>query len=70
MRDKEKQKQQKLNQLMQRQPDNGRNIAQAEANAENASFKVASQDKLLAEEIDKLELKKLNDIRVTYLIDC
>ena len=38
--------------------------AQAEANAENASYKVAAQDKLLAEEIDKLEQKKLNDMRV------
>ena len=68
VRDKEKQKQQRLNQLMQRQPDDGRNIAQAEANAESASQKVASQDKILADEIDKLEQKKLNDMKVNELI--
>ena len=38
--------------------------AQAEANAESASQRVASQDKILAEEIDKLEQKKLNDMKV------
>jgi hypothetical protein len=38
--------------------------AQAEANAESAAQKVASQDKILAEEIDKLEEKKLNDMKV------
>jgi hypothetical protein len=38
--------------------------AQAEANAESASQKVASQDKILADEIDKLEQKKLNDMKV------
>ena len=48
---------------MQRQPDDGRNIAQAEANAESAAQKVFSQDKILAEEIDKLEQKKLNDMK-------
>lgn len=43
--------------------------AQAEANAENASYKVAAQDKLLAEEIDKLEQKKLNDMKVGTWFD-
>ena len=38
--------------------------AQAEANAESASQKVASQDKILADEIDKLEQKILNDMKV------
>ena len=64
VRDKEKQKQQKLNQLLQKQPDDGRNIAQAEANAESASQKVNTQDRILNEEIDKLEEKKLNDMKV------
>ncbi len=67
MRDKEKQKQQKLNELMQRQPDDGRNIAQAEANAESAKQRVTAQDRILADEIDKLEQKKLNDMKVSSL---
>jgi hypothetical protein len=63
VRDKEKQKQQKLNQLLQKQPDDGRNIAQAEENAESASQKVNTQDRFLNEEIEKLEEKKLNDMK-------
>lgn len=63
VRDKEKQKQQKLNQLLQSQPDNGRHIAQAEANAESASQTVSTQDRILNEEIDKLENKKLTDMK-------
>jgi hypothetical protein len=64
-RDKEKQKQQKLSQLMQKQTDDGRNIAQAQANAENAANRVNTQDKILAVELDNLEKKKLNDIKVS-----
>ncbi len=37
--------------------------AQAQANAESAAYKVSTQDKLLADEIDKLEEKKLTDMR-------
>jgi hypothetical protein len=67
-RDKEKQKQQKLSQLMQRQNDDGRNIAQAQANAETAANSVNTQDKILAEELDNLEKKKLNDMKVWFLL--
>jgi hypothetical protein len=68
-RDKERREQQKVSHLMQRQPgnggdDNGRNIAKAEALAENAASRVTTQDKILAEELDTLEKKKLNDMRV------
>lgn len=63
----EKKKQQKLNQLLQSQPDNGRNIAQAEANAESASQSVSTQDRILNEEIDKLENKKLTDMKVILM---
>jgi hypothetical protein len=38
--------------------------AQAEANAESATQKVITQDRILAEEIDKLEQKKLTDMKV------
>lgn len=63
VRDKEKQKQQKLTQLLQNQPDNGRHIAQAEANAESAAQSVNTQERILNEEIDKLENKKLTDMK-------
>jgi hypothetical protein len=63
LRDKEKENQRRLNQLIQRQPNNGRNIAAAEANQESAAQRVYSQDKILNEEIDKLEQKKLNDMK-------
>jgi len=63
IRDKEKQKQLKLSQILERTPTNGRNIAQAEATAESARQKVAAQDRALFEEIDKLEEKKLSDIK-------
>ena len=64
LRDKEKENQRRLNQLIQRQPNDGRNIAAAEANQESAAQRVYSQDKILNEEIDKLEQKKLNDMKV------
>jgi hypothetical protein len=67
VRDKEKQKQQKLNQLLQNQPDNGRHIAQAEANAESAAQSVNTQERILNEEIDKLESKKLADMKELML---
>ena len=37
--------------------------AQAEANAESAHQNVSTQDRILNEEIDKLEKKKLNDMK-------
>jgi hypothetical protein len=66
-RNREKNKQQKLSQLLQRQNDDGRNIAQAQANAETAANAVNTQDKILAEELDNLEKKKLNDMKVYFI---
>ena len=42
--------------------------AQAEANAESAAQKVNTHDRILNEEIDKLEEKKLKDMKVSYYI--
>ena len=38
--------------------------AQAEADVESAVAKAANYDRILTEQIDKLEEKKLNDIKV------
>ena len=43
--------------------------AQAETNAEIAAQKVSTQDRILNEEIDKLEEKKLNDMKVNLALN-
>ncbi len=40
--------------------------AQAEADVESAVAKAANYDRILTEQIDKLEEKKLNDIKVVF----
>jgi hypothetical protein len=64
LRDKLKTKEQKLNRIMQHQPEDSRNISQAKMNADNATHKVEIQDRILTETIDKLEQRKLNDMKV------
>jgi hypothetical protein len=49
---------------MQHQPEDSRNISQAKMNADNATHKVEIQDRILTETIDKLEQRKLNDMKV------